>query len=51
METKSFASAKLNNKNYFYHKTKSLGTYFYKKTIVLNPLIELKNFKNNDWIL
>ena len=45
----SFASAKLNNKNYFYHKTKSLGTYFIKNDS-LNPLIELKNFKNNDWI-
>lgn len=45
----SFASAKLNNKNYFYHKTKSLGTYFIKNDS-LNPTIELKNFKNNDWI-
>ncbi|MDB4086197.1 M23 family metallopeptidase [Flavobacteriaceae bacterium] len=44
-----FASAKLNNKNYFYHKTKSLGTYFIKNDS-LNPSIELKNFKNNDWI-
>ena len=45
----SFATAKLNSKNYFYHKTKSLGTYFIKNDS-LNPLIELKNFKNNDWI-
>ena len=45
----TFASAKLDNKNYFYHKTKSLGTYFIKNDS-LNPSIELKNFKNNDWI-
>ena len=45
----SFATAKLNSENYFYHKTKSLGTYFIKNDS-LNPLIELKNFKNNDWI-
>ena len=45
----SFATAKLNSKNYFYHKTKSLGTYFIKNDSLL-PVIELKNFKNNDWI-
>jgi len=45
----SFASANLNSKNYFYHKTKSLGTYFVKNDS-LPPLIQLKNFKNNDWI-
>ena len=41
--------SKLDNKNYFYHKTKSLGTY-YVKNDSLNPSVELKNFKNNDWI-
>ena len=45
----SFATANLNSKNYFYHKTKSLGTYFVKNDS-LPPLIQLKNFKNNDWI-
>ena len=45
----SFATAKLNSENYFYHKTKSLGTYFIKNDSLL-PVIELKNFKNNDWI-
>ena len=45
----SFATAKLNSKNYFYHKTKSLGTYFIKNDSLL-PVIELRNFKNNDWI-
>ena len=45
----SFASAKLNNNNYFYHRTKSLGTYFIKNDSI-PPLIQLKNFKNNDWI-
>ena len=45
----SFASANLNSKNYFYHKTKSLGTYFLKNDTI-PPSIKLKNFKNNDWI-
>ena len=45
----SFATANLNSKNYFYHKTKSLGTYFVKNDS-LPPLIQLKNFKNKDWI-
>ena len=45
----SFASAKLNSNNYFYHRTKSLGTYFIKNDSI-PPLIQLKNFKNNDWI-
>ena len=45
----SFASANLNSKNYFYHKTKSLGTYFVKNDSI-SPSIQLKNFKNNDWI-
>ena len=43
------ASAKLNSNNYFYHRTKSLGTYFIKNDSI-PPLIQLKNFKNNDWI-
>tara|TARA_Y100000385_G_scaffold36985_1_gene34488 strand:- start:448 stop:2118 length:1671 start_codon:yes stop_codon:yes gene_type:complete len=45
----SFASANLNSKNYFYHKTKSLGTYFVKNDSI-PPSIKLNNFKNNDWI-
>jgi len=45
----SFASANLNSKNYFNHKTKSLGTYFVKNDSI-SPSIQLKNFKNNDWI-
>ncbi len=45
----SFATANLNSKNYFYHKTKSLGTYFVKNDSI-PPSIKLNNFKNNDWI-
>lgn len=45
----SFASSKLDNKNYFNLKTKSLGTYFIK-TDSINPIIKLNNFNNGDWI-
>jgi len=45
----SFATSNLNSKNYFYHKTKLLGTYFVKNDSI-PPTIQLKNFKNNDWI-
>lgn len=45
----SFASIKLDNKNYFTVKTKSLGTYFIKNDSI-SPKIKLHNFKNKDWI-
>ena len=45
----SFASSKLDNKNYFNLKTKSLGTYFIK-TDSINPIIKPNNFNNGDWI-
>ena len=45
----SFASVKLDNKNYFTVKTKSLGTYFIKNDSI-SPKIKLHNFKNKDWI-
>ena len=45
----SFASFKLDNKNYFTIKTKSLGTYFIKNDSI-SPKIKLHNFKNKDWI-
>jgi hypothetical protein len=45
----SFASVKLDNKNYFIVKTKSLGTYFIKNDSI-SPKIKLHNFKNKDWI-
>lgn len=45
----SFASVKLDNKNYFNVKTKSLGTYFIKNDSI-SPKIKLHNFKNKDWI-
>ena len=45
----SFASVKIDNKNYFTVKTKSLGTYFIKNDSI-SPKIKLHNFKNKDWI-
>ncbi len=45
----SFASVKLDNKNYFIVKTNSLGTYFIKNDSI-SPKIKLHNFKNKDWI-
>jgi len=45
----SFATSKLDNKNYFNLKTKSLGTYFIK-TDSINPIIKPNNFNNGDWI-
>ena len=45
----SFASSKLDNKNYFNLKTKSLGTYFIK-TDSINPIIKPNNFNNGDWM-
>jgi hypothetical protein len=45
----SFASSKLDNKNYFNLKTKSLGTYFIK-TDSINPIIKPNNFNDGDWM-
>ena len=45
----SFATSKLDNKNYFNLKTKSLGTYFIK-TDSINPIIKPNNFNNGDWM-
>jgi len=45
----SFASSKLDDKNFFIVKTKSLGTYYIKSDSI-SPLIKAYNFKNGDWM-